>query len=370
MILDARIGQADAAGDFAIGKGVRVFRQLFPVRAEAQAEIHFVAHRPRDARRKIEPPLAHAWRPLQRRDARLRVLAKVLLVWQRAGMRGHTRLTYLLARRFPSLQAVPILLPNCPPLFVDLRQAPSHQLLQGTPWSTDPWDAGERVAMRGIVRPGDVVFDIGANIGFHSILLADLIGPEGRLYAFEPNPELLPALRRTAQSRGNAEVFGLAVSDEQTTATLYVPEYNLMASLANWTKPQHSAGEVRAVTIETRRLDDLIASGTLLRPDFLKCDVEGAELKVFRGALDVLDRADAPIVHFEANEGASRGFGYGVEDARSFLAELRAPRFRFFQIESGGHLVNAPANLPSFSNIVAVPEARLGRVELLEQEGA
>lgn len=298
----------------------------------------------------------------RRRVASLPLPAKVLRELHRRGVRGQTRFTFLLANRLESLQAVPITIAGCPPLYVDLRQGSTHELLRGTPWASDPWDREERMVMRGVIRPGDVAFDIGANIGVHTVLISALIGPSGRVFAFEPNSDLAPALRRTVDPLPNADAFVIALSDENREATLFVPEFNLMASLANWTKPQHAAGEVRSVACAMRRLDDLVEAGTIPLPDFVKCDVEGAELKVFRGARSVLDRVGAPVVLFEVNAGAAAGFGQGVADAKEFLSELSAPGYHFLSIEADGRLADVPVPLPAFGNLLAVPVARLDRI--------
>ena len=283
----------------------------------------------------------------------------------RRGIKGQTRLTVLLANRLRSLQAVPITLPGCPPLFVDLRQDQAHELLKGTPWETDPWDIGEREVMRRVIRQGDTVFDIGANIGFQSVLISALVGPRGSVFAFEPNPALTPALRQTMKSLGNAELFVLALSNEDGDTRLFVPVYNPMASLANWTKPWHDAGSVRGVPCKLRRVDGLIAAGALPRPDVIKCDVEGAELLVFRGARDLLNSPDAPVVMFEVNQSAAAGFGFAVGDAIEFLASLSGPGFRFYQIHPDGTLGLVDTPLPTFCNVIAVPAARTDRLSAL-----
>src|SRR5687767_350318 len=73
-----------------------------------------------------------------------------------------------------------------------MRMGNSHTVLIHTPYSGLWRELDEVSVMRRFVREGDVVFDIGANIGLHSILLSHLIGPRGRLHTFEPNIELLP----------------------------------------------------------------------------------------------------------------------------------------------------------------------------------
>ena len=124
--------------------------------------------------------------------ARPPVLARMLRWYLRSTLRGRTRLTAIVTRHLRPLWSVPIRIQDCPPLYVDLRSGHAQYLLQGDPWTHAPREQPEQDAMRRVVARGDVVIDIGANLGIHTVLLAKLIGPDGKLFAFEPNTALLP----------------------------------------------------------------------------------------------------------------------------------------------------------------------------------
>jgi FkbM family methyltransferase len=252
---------------------------------------------------------------------------------------------------------VPIRIEGCAPLYVDLRSGHARYLLRGEPWPEPPWEPAEQAAMRRVVARGEVAFDIGANIGVHSVLLSALVGPTGRLVMFEPNPDLIPGLRRTAHGLGNTVLLPYALSDEIGQRTLFIAPDAMKTSLADWTD-RAVEGAVRPGTCEQRRLDDLVADGTLPRPDFIKCDVEGAELLVFRGARAILARADAPIVLFEVNRHTAEGFGVPTAAAKDFLAGLPEARYRFFAVRAAGSLTRLD---PAFrgGNVLAIPEAKL-----------
>ena len=188
--------------------------------------------------------------------------------------------------------------------------------------------------MQRFVRKGDVAFDIGANIGLHSILLSGQVGPEGKLCVFEPNVELLSALRHTVRKLDNATLYAFALSNKNGSSTLFVPSDHTTASLADWTGSSpvfKDDGPSHVVTCDERRIDDLIEEHILPPPDFIKCDVEGAELLVFEGARQTLNRVDAPIILFEANECASSAFNLDVAAAKDFLAGLDAPALLLFR---------------------------------------
>src|SRR6476469_11240640 len=112
------------------------------------------------------------------------LLPRFVQRYLKSGMRGSTRLTFALAKRFKTLQGVPIEI-NGQRLWIDLRDGLSHLLLAGSPWPGVPWEVNEQLVMRRLVRPGDVVLDVGAHIGLHTVLLSALAGPHGAVHAFE-----------------------------------------------------------------------------------------------------------------------------------------------------------------------------------------
>ncbi len=192
------------------------------------------------------------------------------------------------------------------------------------------------------VTLGQVVFDVGANVGLHTAYLSRLVGPEGKVFAFEPNPALKQGLSRTCKSLGNAHLFSLALSNECGQRPLYVPADHTMASLRKW----QPAAEIQC---KVSTLDSL----NLPQPSFIKCDVEGAELNVFQGARCILDRPDAPIVLFEVNQHNVAAFGRGVTAAIEFLQGLRTD-YQFFEIaEEDGAM--SPLGKLSCTNVLAIP---------------
>src|SRR4029077_12514759 len=107
------------------------------------------------------------------------------------------------------------------------------------------------------------------------------------------------ALAVTMASLSNGTLHLMALGDRSGRMPLFVPEDESMASLADWTDGR--VGSVDVTSCEMRPLDDLVSSGEVPRPDFIKCDVEGAEPRVFAGARATLDQVMAPIIMYEAN---------------------------------------------------------------------
>lgn len=179
--------------------------------------------------------------------------------------------------------------------------------------------------IRRYLCPGDVFIDIGANVGYYSLLAKKQVGPSGRVLAFEPNPQTVKRLRRnTAINPGlEIEIFDVALSDRTEDVTLYSPP----GSHSGETSLRKQDGWTAAVTTtaSARRLDDIIPSD-LPRVDCLKIDVEGAECLVLRGAERTI-QAFMPSILLEMNERASSKFGHHRLDALKMLLDIH-PGYR------------------------------------------
>lgn len=137
------------------------------------------------------------------------------------------------------------------------------------------------------IKPGNIVFDIGAHVGFYTLLASELVKPNGEVIAFEPfeRNQLLLRAHLKMNRVMNVQVFDAAVSDR-----CGVERFE--------TACDTSAGRISAtgeLEIVTLSLDGLVASGRVPVPDVLKIDVEGGEFKVLSGAKSILAR-NRPIV--------------------------------------------------------------------------
>jgi FkbM family methyltransferase len=164
-----------------------------------------------------------------------------------------------------------------------------------------------------LVRPDDVVLDIGARFGTYTLLLARIVGPHGVVHAFEPNPQHSTALGTIACSRKNVVLHPFALSDRAGVASLHIPVVGRRASdgLASLAPP---AVPHRTVQIHRRRLDDL----SYERIDFVKCDVEGHELGLLHGGEATLRRLLPPVLV----EIERRHAGADLEATLSYLEGL------------------------------------------------
>jgi FkbM family methyltransferase len=270
-------------------------------------------------------------------------------------VRGGWRIARLLARKQKS---VPVRVEGGSPIYIDVTgfDLLEQSLFLAAPGEPD-FERAERAIFRKVVHPGDIVFDIGANIGYHSALLGSLIKPDGRLIAFEPQPALLPNLRRTIEAIPHARLFECLLSDRPGETTLHVPEHghHMLAGMSDPGVPSH------AVTCEVETLDRLHESGEIPLPDFIKIDVEGAESLVLRGARELLNRPDAPIVFFEQWDSAAKRCRCTPGDTAKFLGSLGRPNFELFLVSEEG-LQRAAGDIPEKCNLLAVPSSREPRI--------
>ena len=284
-----------------------------------------------------------SWMPPESLSAHL--LRRIL----RSRARGSTRLAILLAQASPQWREAPVQVGDST-VFVDLREASSHGLFVG-----QLPEESERRFLQRRVGLGQVVVDVGSHWGLYTVQLASQVGPGGRVFAFEPCPSVLPCLRRTVAALPNVTLFPAAASDNSGTTSFTVPPDASMASLADWT----GAGRrVRTYAIETVRIDDLLQDGRIWPADFVKCDVEGAEALVVRGAIKFLNRPAAPVVMLEVNSRAAGAFGLKSTQALDCLAQLEAARYGFFALDGGGRLVPLSASPERAWNVFAVPARR------------
>ena len=142
-------------------------------------------------------------------------------------------------------------------------------------------------ALQREIKSGAVVYDIGANVGFYSLLASVLVGESGHVYSFEPFPDNLRELKNhlALNHVRNCTVFGVAVSSIEGEAAFDPSADRCMGHLA-------ATGALRVRTVA---LDTLIRQEGLRPPDLMKIDIEGAEYECLQGAANVI-REVSPVI--------------------------------------------------------------------------
>jgi len=176
------------------------------------------------------------------------------------------------------------------------------------------------------LSPGTTFFDIGSNVGFFSLLAANLVGPSGRVHAFEPDPDTCEALRRSATVNGFVQLHAhqLALSDHAGECSFYRAKDGTASSLVPEV-PGRESRYVRTLTTRVTTLDAFVTEEAvdLSRVALLKIDVEGEEPRTVAGALDTLRAAGYPAIWCEVRgpRGSTRAPNT-FEPVRDLLAPL------------------------------------------------
>lgn len=172
------------------------------------------------------------------------------------------------------------------------------------------YEKHESDMMENLISDGENFFDIGANIWWYSINIAAL-RRQSSIYCFEPIPKTYANLQQNIKlnSIDNISAHNFWFSDQTGEFTFYYyPEWSGNASSANVT----GRTDLETVKCKVRTLDDFTAE-TKIRVDFIKCDVEGAEFFVFKGAINTIAR-DKPVIFSEILRKWSAKFNYNPNE--------------------------------------------------------
>lgn len=218
--------------------------------------------------------------------------------------------------------------------------------------------------VRQVLRSGDVALDIGANFGWFTQLFSRVVGEQGRVDSFEPVEPVYRELQLNLAMNGNpanVRLNKLALSDTAGTAVMHV-----FAGLNKGHSSMSDLGREDYVTSEApmTTLDSYLAEAGRPTVTLLKCDVEGAEMSVLRGAEALLSSTSPPMLILEINTTTSAAFGY---EARDMLTHLAERGYEFYRITRRGvEPLNSPAASRHGDNLLcAVPDLHRHRIASL-----
>jgi FkbM family methyltransferase len=212
----------------------------------------------------------------------------------------------------------------------------------------------------------DTVLDIGAFMGQYAVALAQIVGPGGRVFAFECQPFHYAMLSRNMAQSGAKNVFTAcrAISDENWFTTLNVdmnPDATASTIVPNMAVPERLGANFIRLSVETETVDHFCEEKQIA-PAFIKVDVEGAEAKVLRGAMRTLARA-LPAMYLETT------FRCHQQRIPSFPFMLEEIGYKLFLVDTVWHTDRWTAPLPTYQDefvhpITAEECLGLGRVIL------
>jgi len=188
--------------------------------------------------------------------------------------------------------------------------------LTGEFGTTLDYEAILEAQYRKLIQPGAIIIDAGAHAGRHTRVFSELCGPAGHVLAIEPLPQQAMMLREHAFA--NVEVLELALGDRSAEVPFIhaegTPEESgLKARVFN--HPDRASP--RQIMVEMQTLDKIAAQ--LQRCDYIKMDLEGAELTALRGGVSTLSRL-RPVVSVEHGAAGYAVYGHGPDDLRAFAA--------------------------------------------------
>lgn len=224
----------------------------------------------------------------------------------------------------------------------------------GRPIREGQFETAEYLFVERFLQPGMTMLDLGAHHGFYTLLGSKKVGGRGGVVAFEPSPrERRILLRHLRLNRcKNVVVEDLALGSHEGWGDLFLVEGHETG--CNSLRPPIVDGSTRRVRVRVVRLEDWLRRSAIKQVDFIKMDVEGAELEVLRGAGSLLETRPRPTILAEVQDLRTAAWGYAAKEAIRFLLEKG---YRWYEIDSGGRFVPLDVNQDSFhGNFVAIPE--------------
>ncbi len=223
------------------------------------------------------------------------------------------------------------------------------------------WEPFETEIVRRVVKEGNVVLDIGANIGLYTVVLSKLVGENGKVFAFEPCPQTFAILKKNVEFNGckNVVLVQKAVSDVKGICKLHICDSNAGANSLGLNKLSGPS----SFDVERIVLDDFLADycGKI---DFVKMDIEGSEYSALKGMAKILKKSRRLKLFTEFNPPALKGCGASALD---YLSLLFDNGFKLYNInEDTGRLDpldsldrdlflgSYPANEPKYTNLFCI----------------
>jgi FkbM family methyltransferase len=229
--------------------------------------------------------------------------------------------------------------------------APRHRGLAGEVARMGGYELETTAICHALLRPGMVAIDVGANVGYFTVLFADIVGPQGRVFSFEPCRSTCTILRHNVAKNGFRHVHIVHAAVTHTTGKIQL--------FYSTSEERHSIGRSEstteaAETVVAWTLDAYVDQFALSRLDLLKIDVEGADLDVLRGARTLLAK-HRPYVIVEASEMSST-FGYEPKALSEFLEQAG---YRMLAVEQPDPLAwSGDLRGEVSSNLLAVPQEK------------
>lgn len=215
-----------------------------------------------------------------------------------------------------------------------------------------------------LISEGMVCVDLGANIGYYTVLMSKLVGSRGRVYAVEPDPSNLAVLVSNVALNGcsNVIVVPFAVSDYDGEGTFYLEATGLDGRLGTPIEQRER------ITTRVAKLDSIIPDG---RIDFVKADIQGCEPRAMSGGISVLASVRYLLTEFSPDLISEQG-----SRPEDFLDSLLGMGFFLYRIRNGGLARTNPREVLNelgpreWTNLLAIARSELPNIESGRMNGA
>lgn len=229
---------------------------------------------------------------------------------------------------------------------IDTWQVCMARLLNGLPIEVDPrdligshilaygaWEMDTVTFMQDFLQVGMTIIDVGANIGQHSMIASTCVGQQGQVHAFEPHPGLFDIFNRNIQRAACKNIVPnqLALGHVEGQRLLYPHTIDNLGATSFIPATPGAGGD--PVVVNVIKLDHYVMSHDIKQVDFIKIDVEGAELEVLQGTTTILESNPEIVLLVEFYEPNAARFGHHLNNLE---AKLRSMGFHLFSISPQG----------------------------------
>jgi FkbM family methyltransferase len=308
---------------------------------------------------KIEEPrdAADPWSKTTAGRDRASIAGRIWQFLQQPRRAQYISLAYRARRLFPEMP-IPLRLPFGA-LWLAEKSALDDDLIH------EGFEEAEIAFIETLLKPGMTAIDAGAHHGLYTLLASKRVGRRGRVIAFEPSPRERKRLQRHLWLNRckNVNVQSCALGDERREADLFLAE-----GREDWCNslraPQINAPTV-AVRVEVERVDDVLEKLGVTRVDFIKLDIEGAELSFLQGARTTL-ALSRPVILAEVQDVRTRPWGYAAREVIDFLARAD---YCWFALTANRNLQPISTHLKTYdANLVALPAERIDDIRQMLAE--
>ena len=221
-----------------------------------------------------------------------------------------------------------------------------------------PFESNEITFVGSFLCPNQCFWDLGANFGLYTVLAAKRVGPTGSVLAVEPDPRNRFYLRANVllNRQWHVTTLSVALGDSEEEADFFSCTQGAYSGL----KIAEVPGTIKKIKVEQTTLDKLAASQQWPPVDFLKMDVEGAELRVLNGGNKFFGEGPRPIVMCEFSDRRTIAFSYRASKIYDWLTVRKYHWFRLTDLNK--LIAQPPREEYDYDNLIGCPGEKLHRL--------